>query len=131
MTYQSKTVSVLVDAPHQAIYEFARSMENLPKWPSGLASGVQQEGGKWCTESPMGRVGVEMAPENPFGVLDHVVTLPDGQTVLKAMRVSPAGDGNVLTFVVLRMPGVDAQAFTADVAQVKRDLRTLKALMEQ
>lgn len=122
---------MLVDAPYQAIYQFARSIENLPKWASGLASGVQQEGDKWFTESPKGRVGVEMAPENPFGVLDHFLTLPDGQTVLNAMRVSPAGDGSVLTFVVLRMPGVDAQAFTADVAHVERDLRRLKALLEQ
>ena len=130
MTYQSKIVSVLVEAPHEQIYEFARSMENLPQWASGLAGGVQEINGEWFADSPMGRVKVAMAPPNPFGVLDHDVTLPDGTTVLNALRVSPAGDGSVLTFVVLRMPGVDAQAFAADVANVEKDLRTLKALME-
>lgn len=131
MTYQSKIVSVLVDASHEQIYTFAASIENLPQWASRFASGVRQLNGEWFAHTPMGQVKVSMAPDNPYGVLDHDVTLPDGTTVLNALRVSPAGDGSVLTFVVLRMPGVDAQAFAADVANVEKDLRNLKALMER
>lgn len=105
-------------------------MDNLPRWASGLASGVSEEGGEWFTDSPMGRVKVTMAPRNPFGVLDHDVTLPDGTTVHNAFRVTPAGSGSVLSFVVLRLPGVTPQAFRQDVDHVASDLRALKALLE-
>ena len=107
-------------------------MENLRQWASGLASGVTQENGAWFTESPMGRVRVQMAPDNPYGVLDHDVTLPDGSTVHNAFRVTPCGDeGCLLSFVVLRLPGTDAAAFEADAAHVARDLASLQRLLEQ
>ena len=112
-------------------YEFARTMENLPQWASGLALGIGQEQGVWVTESPMGRVQVAIAPRNNFGVLDHDVTLPNGVTVHNAFRVTPAGDGSTLSFVVLRLPDVTAEAFEEDVAHVASDLGALKKLLER
>lgn len=71
-----------------------------------------------------------MARKNAYGVLDHEVTLPDGTVVHNAFRMSPCGDGCLMTFIVLRLPGVDVDAFSADVAYVRRDLRALKKLLE-
>jgi hypothetical protein len=73
----------------------------------------------------------QMAPANSFGVLDHDVTLPDGVSVHNALRVTPCGDGSVLTFVVLRSAGVSQESFDADVAHVRQDLLALKQLLEQ
>jgi hypothetical protein len=125
-------VSQPVSVPAGRVYDFARRMENLPQWASGLATGIEQRDGRWFTESPMGRVQVEMAPANPYGVLDHDVTLPDGTTVHNALRVTPCGDHtSLLTFVVLRLQGVAEDAFAADVAHVRSDLAALKKLLEQ
>jgi hypothetical protein len=131
MRLDATVVSQPVDAPKHEVYEFARQPGNLPQWASGLATGIHREGEAWFTDSPMGRVKLEMAPRNDFGVLDHEVTLPDGTTVHNAFRVTPAGDGCVLSFVVLRLPGVADEAFDKDVAHVASDLRALQALMEK
>lgn len=131
MLYESRIVTESLDVPSDVVYEFARTMENLPQWASGLASGISQEDGVWVTESPMGRVRVVMAPRNNFGVLDHDVTLPNGVTVHNAFRVTPAGDGSTLSFVVLRQPEVTAEMFEKDVAHVASDLRALKVLLER
>lgn len=130
-TYAAEVVTETLNVSACEVYAFAHTMENLPQWASGLASGIEQEKGEWFTSSPMGRVKVAMAPPNAFGVLDHDVTLPDGQTVHNALRVSPAGEGSVLTFVVLRLPGVEDEDFRNDVAHVARDLKSLKALLER
>lgn len=130
MTREARIVSEALDVPADVVYEFARTMENLPRWASGLAAGIGQEGGEWFADSPMGRVKVSMAPRNGFGVLDHDVTLPDGRTVHNAFRVVPVGDGSLLAFVVLRLPGTTPEAFAADAAHVARDLKVLKALLE-
>ena len=106
-------------------------MDNLPLWASGLAKGIEQRDGKWVADSPMGQVEVEMAPANPFGVLDHDVTLPNGVSVHNALRVTPCGEGSLLTFVVLRSADGDQQSFDADVAHVRQDLAALKQLLEQ
>ncbi|VWX62979.1 Polyketide cyclase / dehydrase and lipid transport [Burkholderiales bacterium 8X] len=120
-----------VEAPADRVYAFARRMDNLPRWASGLASGIEQQQGEWFADSPMGKVRVAMVPENAFGVLDHVVGLPDGTEVYNAFRVTPCGaDRSLLSFVVLRFDGVDEKAFDRDVEHVRRDLLALKQLME-
>ncbi|KQP14248.1 SRPBCC family protein [Pseudorhodoferax sp. Leaf267] len=124
--HEAVVVSQTIDASADAVYAFASRMENLPLWASGLAAGIEQRHGHWFASSPMGQVQVAMAPANAFGVMDHDVTLPDGTTVHNAFRVTPCGDGCLLTFVVLRLEGVSQQSFEADVAHVRRDLETLK-----
>lgn len=130
MTLESKVVSQVVAVEAEVVYDFARRIENLPQWASGLASGVHREKGVWYTESPMGRVAVAMAKKNLFGVMDHDVTLPDGTVVHNAFRVSPCGNACLLTFVVVRQAGVGPEQFASDVAHVRRDLRALKRLLE-
>ena len=121
---------VAVAAP--TVYDFAHRMQNLPLWASGLATGIEQRDGQWFTDSPMGKVQVTMAPINPYGVLDHDVTLPDGTTVHNAFRVTPCGDkASLLSFVVLRLAGVSQADFDADVAHVRKDLATLQQLLER
>ncbi|MDM0074500.1 SRPBCC family protein [Variovorax sp. J2P1-59] len=123
-------MSETLDVPAKVVYDFTRQMENLPSWASGLAAGIEHRDGAWFADSPMGQVKVEMAPVNSFGVLDHDVTLPNGLSVHNAFRVTPCGDGSLLTFVVLRLAGVSQENFDADVAHVRRDLAALKRLLE-
>lgn len=127
---EAVVVQALVNAPAQAVYAFARRMDHLPRWASGLASGIAQRDGHWVAQSPMGEVTVAMAPENPFGVLDHDVTLPDGTTVHNALRVTPCGARSLLVFVVLRTQGMDQARFDADIAHVQKDLQALARLMD-
>jgi hypothetical protein len=127
---EAQVVSQALDVPAKVVYDFARQMDKLPQWASGLAKGIAQRDGAWYADSPMGEIKLTMAPANPFGVLDHDVQLPDGTTVHNAFRVTPCGDGSLLTFVVLRLPGVAQKDFDADVAHVRKDLATLKKLLE-
>jgi len=129
--HEAMVVSQTVDVAADVVYVFTRQMKNLPLWASGLARGIEQRDGEWFADSPMGQVKVAMAPANSFGVLDHDVTLPDGVSVHNAFRVTPCGDGSVLTFVVLRSAGVSQESFDADVAHVRQDLLALKQLLEQ
>ena len=78
----------------------------------------------------MGRVTVAFVRSNDFGVLDHDVTLPDGETVRNPMRVIPNGDGCDVVFTVRRRPGMSEADFAADVDAVTTDLAALRTLME-
>jgi hypothetical protein len=130
-TSKAVVVSQAVGVSAEAAYAFASRMENLPLWASGLAKGIDQRDGKWFADSPMGEVEVAMVPVNPFGVLDHDVTLPNGVSVHNAFRVTPCGEGCLLSFVVPRLAGVSQESFDADIALVRRDLAALKELLEQ
>lgn len=135
MSLDYQIVNAVIRVPAESVYTFARRMDTLPQWASGLAAGIQEENGRWFAESPMGRVQVAMAPRNEFGVLDHDVTLPDGTTVHNPLRVIPApgaaGESSLVSFVVFRLPGVALEDFQRDVAHVERDLQALKTVLEK
>lgn len=125
-----KHVTVSIDRPADRVYAYCVNPANLPQWAAGLSTGIEQTGGEWIADSPMGKVKVKFAPANPYGVLDHDVTLPDGQVVYNPMRVVPNGRGCQVTFTLFRRPGMTDQQFRDDAAAVERDLRTLKTVLE-
>lgn len=131
MSEQSVHLSVQIDRPAAEVYRFAADPCALPQWAQGLGSSVEQVDGQWVAQSPMGRVIVQFAPPNEFGVLDHAVTLPSGETVLNPMRVIPLGDGSEVVFTLRRRPGMSEAEFEQDGAAVASDLQALKQRLEQ
>ena len=132
MVLESAHVSTSIDRPAEEVYAFASDPRNLPAWAAGLAQqDVELLDGVWVVESPMGRVTLEFAPTNPFGVIDHDVTLPSGETVSNPLRVIPNADGCDVVFTVRRRAGMSASEFTADTDAVAADLARLRDLLQR
>jgi len=132
MVHESVHVSTQIDRPAGDVYEYASNPANLPAWAAGLVhQDVQLVDGQWVVDSPMGRVVVAFARPNDFGIVDHDVTLPDGETVRNPMRVMPNGDGCDVVFTVRRRPGMSETDLAGDVDAVTADLAALRTLMER
>lgn len=112
------------------VYRFASDARNLPAWAAGLAGRIEPVGDEWLADSPLGKVKIRFSPPNPFGVLDHDVTLESGTTFHNPMRVMPNGSGSEVVFVLFRREGVLDADFEADAGAIARDLGTLKRLLE-
>jgi hypothetical protein len=131
MASRSQHISIGIDRPASTVYDFAADPLNLPRWAAGLAgSTVERDGERWFTDSPMGRVTFVFAPHNDFGVLDHDVTLPTGETVYNPMRVISDGDGCELVFTLRQRPDMSDEEFQRDADSVAQDLATLRTLVE-
>lgn len=128
---ESQHLSMFIRRSVDAVYDYASNPENLPDWAEGLSVGIELADGEWISVSPMGRVVVEMAPRNALGVLDHWVTLPDGDVVYNPMRVIEAEGGCEVVFTLRRRPGMSDDAFEADAIAVVTDLSTLKGILER
>jgi hypothetical protein len=131
MASRSRHISIGIDRPASTVYDFAADPLNLPRWAAGLAgSTVERDGDRWFTDAPMGRVTFTFALRNDFGVLDHDVTLPTGETVHNPMRVISDGDGCEVVFTLRQRPGMTDEEFQRDADSVALDLATLKSLVE-
>jgi hypothetical protein len=130
-TMTAKVVHCSIDRDWQDVYHFAGKPENMPLWASGLATGLDREGEDWVARGVLGTVRVSFVPENPFGVIDHTVTIESGLRVYNALRIVPNGDGCEVMFTLLRQPGMTDEQFAADAEHVEKDLHALKALMEK
>lgn len=131
MTFPCRHISIAINRPAQDVYAFTSNPENLPQWASGLSGTIKHVDEKWIAESPMGSIQIEFAEKNPFGVLDHDVTLPSGDVFDNPMRVVPNGDGSEVAFTLYRRPEMTEQAFEEDAATILKDLKTLKGLLER
>ena len=126
----SRHLSTHIDRAAPDVYDYASEPANLPAWAPGLGSSAEQVDGQWIVESPMGRVVVAFAPRNAFGVLDHDVTLPSGETFYNPMRVTVDGTGSEVVFTLRRPPGMSDKDFQRDADAVLADLNTLKRVLE-
>jgi len=131
MTFTSKHISISIERPAKEVYEFVSNAENLPSWAAGLSGSIKKVDGDWVAESPMGTIKITFADENTFGVLDHDVILPSGETFYNPMRVYPNNDGSELIFTLYLRPGMSDEMFAEDAEAVTKDLKKLKSLLEK
>lgn len=129
--FNSRHVSISINNLAEKVYEFASDPENLPKWAAGVGGSIKNVDGEWIAESPMGMVKIKFADKNKFGILDHDVTLPSGETFYNPMRVFPNKGGSELIFTLYQRPGMSDRDFRKDEEQIKADLEKLKALVEK
>jgi hypothetical protein len=128
--FETRPITVSIARPAAEVYDFAHPPEAFPKWAAGLGAGLTRDGDRWVAHGPDGDVDVRFSPENPHGVLDHWVTLPDGTELSIPLRVVANGDGAEVTLILFRAPGMDEATFARDQAMVAQDLATLKGLLE-
>ncbi|MDG6105488.1 SRPBCC family protein [Dactylosporangium aurantiacum] len=128
---ESRHVSVYVGRSVAEVYAYAADPRNLPAWAPGLLKSVENVDGQWVAESDMGRILLEWAPENPYGVLDHHVTVPSGERFYNPMRVTALGDGSEVVFSVRRQVGMTDAEFDRDCAAVQADLDALRDILER
>ena len=101
------------------------------KKAAGLSGSVKNVKGEWVAESPMGTIKIKFADKNRFGILDHDVTLPSGETFYNPMRVFPNKDRSELIFTLYQRPGMSDKDFKNDEEHIKEDLERLKGLVEK
>jgi hypothetical protein len=129
--FETRPITVSIARSAAEVYAFAHRPESFPVWAAGLGAGLTPDGDRWIAHGPDGDVHVRFSPENPYGVLDHWVTLPDGTELSIPLRVVPNGDGAEVTLTLFRAPGMDEATFARDQGLVAKDLATLKGLLER
>lgn len=130
-THAVRHISVSVNRPPQEVYAFASNPENLPKWATGLGGSIMNVNGEWIADAPMGKITIQFAERNAFGILDHDVILESGEKVHNPMRVVRNGDGSEVIFTLFRQPDMSDEKFMEDAKWVEKDLKILKGLLEK
>jgi len=125
------TLSISIDRDWRELYEAIWRPEVFPKWATGLAqSQLQREHGQWIAQGPEGPIRIRFSDHNTHGVMDHWVDLESGTTVHIPLRIIENGEGAEVLLTLFRQPDMDDERFENDIEWVRRDLETLKQLVE-
>jgi hypothetical protein len=124
-------ITVRIDRPFNQVYEFLADPANWNQWAFGLGKNLRQSSNGWIADSDGGTVNVRFTPRNNFGVVDHTVTLPNGDRVYVPMRLVVNGGGCELLFTLFREPNMSETQFASDSNFVRSDFDGLKRLLEK
>lgn len=127
---KSQTVSISIQRDVRRVYQFVFDLENLPKWAGAFAKSVRRSGDDYIVETDRGPLKIRMASGNNYGVLDHHVSPAPGIEIYVPMRVITNGTGSEVLFTLFQYPDMDDARFTEDLKMVRRDLESLKKILE-
>jgi hypothetical protein len=130
MITASKHISIAIQCSPEKVYDFASNPENFPRWVTSFCLSARKVDGEWIIETTTGPIKLRFVEKNPYGVLDHFVTVSPDVKVYAPMRVIANGDGSELVFTLFQQPGMSDEQFAMDAGMVERDLRTLKRILE-
>jgi hypothetical protein len=120
-------------APRGKVFEFLQQAANLPRWAHAF---VSAEDGRARLETPAGAVDVDLKvyADAETGVVDWLLTFPDGTSGIAQSRVTETTRGTCIYSFVLHPPPVALEqvegALEAQSAVLRSELATLKSLME-
>jgi hypothetical protein len=129
-THQLRILSTTIDVPLTAAYAYARQPGNFPKWAAGLSTSLRETEQGWVADTPAGKAVVRFSDPNPYGVLDHWVTIEGKPEVYVPLRMLANGDATVVELVLFRQPEMTDADFERDAGLIEQDLASLKQLLE-
>lgn len=126
------TFSISIDRDWREAYDAIWRPEYFANWASGLArANLRREGDRWAADGPEGPITIRFTDRNEFGVMDHWVDIGAGDEIYIPLRAIQNGDGCEILITLFRLPQMDDATFAADADTMKRDLATLKDLLER
>ena len=127
----SRTVSISIERTFSEVYDYLVQPERFPEWSLFIRE-MRAHGADWIAITPHGEVSIHFVSKNPYGVLDHTVTVSPKIKVFVPFRVVPNDiEGSEVLFTVFRQPGMTDDAFEHDLAMTRADLASLKAHLEK
>jgi hypothetical protein len=123
-----RTVSVIVCATRDTVFNFLADIENLPRWAPCLCERLYLSRGRWMALSPRGEQPLDLEANNGTGVIDLRGGPSTDRMALLPMRVIPLSARNTLVTVTFvpapEWPAgimqCDADALTADLEGLLR-----------
>jgi len=128
---ESEVISITIDRSFERVASFLIVPENFAHWAAGMGIMKENHGDEWTVTTPLGDAKVVFSPANDFGVADHTVFLPNGQTVHVPVRAVRNGAGTDVQLTLFRQPDMSDTDFERDKGLVRKDLKTLKDYLER
>jgi RNA recognition motif-containing protein len=130
-TYRSKTLALTVACDATTVFNFVANPENLARWNRAFCRSLQRDGDGWRMETARGRVSLRFLRDDRAGILDQVISWPDGLEQLVPLRVIPNGAGSEVLMTVQQIPGLPDSDFQKQLSRADQGLRDLKRSLEE
>ncbi len=127
---RSETVTTVLDAPRERVFDYLADVENLPEWATEFARELRREGDDYKVRNGLGEFFFTIRADPATGVIDMLSGPTKDALALFPTRAVGLPDGRTaFTFTMFQGPDMPDELFEAQHASLQRELAGLERLL--
>jgi hypothetical protein len=125
---RSETVTAVLEAPKDDVFEYLSRIENLPEWATEFARELKWRDGEAVVVNGLGELVFRIRAEPDSGVIDMLAgPSADELALFPARVVSLPNDRSAFTFTMFQGPGMPDELFESQHASLQREFENIEA----
>ena len=125
---RSETVTTIVSAPRNAVFEYMSDIENLPQWASEFARELKREGEDYKVLNGLGEFYFDIQADPRTGVIDMFAGPTKDHMAVFPTRAVELPDGRTAySFTMFQGPDMPDELFDAQHKSLQREFANIQA----
>jgi hypothetical protein len=123
----SRTVTTVLDAPKDAVFDYLSQVENLPAWATEFARELKYEDGKAKVVNGLGEFFFTIDADPNTGVIDMYAGPTERELALFPTRVvALSRDRSAYSFTMFKSPETPDELFEAQYESLRREFDNIR-----
>ena len=124
---QNRTVTVVLGAPRNEVFEYLSQIENLPRWATEFARELTYEHGKAKVVNGLGEFYFSIDADPATGVIDMYAGPTENELALFPTRVVELPGGrSAFSFTMFQAPGMPDDLFESQYQSLLREFDNIR-----
>jgi len=124
----NRTVTAVLDAPRDEVFDYLSRLENLPEWATDFAQELKYEDGQAKVVNGLGEFYFRVDADVKTGVIDMYAGPSEEELALFPTRVvALGGSKSAYSFTMFKAPGMPDELFESQYESLRREFDNIRA----
>ena len=124
---RSETVTTVLAAPPERVFDYMSDVRNLPRWATEFARELRREGDRWIVRNNLGELVFEIRSDERTGVIDMLAGPTADELAMFPTRVVGLPDGQTAySFTMFQAPGMPDDLFESQHESLRREFTNIE-----
>ena len=124
---RAETVTVVLDAPREKVFDYLAEIDNLPDWADEFARELRREGADYKVVNNLGEFFFEIRAERSSGVIDMFAGPTKSEmAVFPTRAIDLPGGRTAYSFTMFQGPEMPDELFESQHASLQRELENVR-----
>ncbi len=129
---RSETVTTVLDAPADRVFDYMAEIEHLPEWATEFARELKVVDGRHVVVNGLGEFLFEIHADERTGIVDMYAGPSEDQMAIFPTRVVGLPDGRTAySFTMFQGPDMPDDLFDAQYASLRREFANVERLLNR
>lgn len=125
---RSETVTTVLEAPQDVVFDYLSKIENLPEWANEFARELEWRDGEAFVVNGLGEFLFRIEADEQTGVIDMLAGPSANELAVFPTRVVPlAGERSAFTFTMFQDPEMPDELFESQYSSLQREFGNIEA----